>query len=309
MNPIPVYGKGAYIWLVSQIEKGDPKKIADKLEKAGVSFVAIKIHNGTFPYSTGAYNVGPTIEELRKRGITVGAWGYVYLNSPQVEARVAVDMCKIHKPAFYLIDAEAHAKGKFNQAAVFANALRAGLPDLPIGLNSYWKPSYHPELPFNELRSICDFDTPQVYWRGANPVGKTILSQKEYGLMKKKLPFWPAGEMFHEAGITTTPKELNEFLSYCRDNFQACVLWSADANETTGALWQAFSDFQWDPAGAKIVRRLHQFFDDAKDYASSHQDEIQKRYESVKSGNHPGWAGPQEMAIGAALIQAVEEGS
>ena len=178
---------------------------------------------------------------------------------------MAIDTCKVYKPAFYLIDAEGHAKGKPSQATQFVNALRAGLPDLPIGLNSFWKPSYHPELAWDALRSICDFDTPQVYWRGYNPVGKTIMSQKEYGLMKRKLPFWPAGEMFHEFGITTTVKELNEFLTYCRDNFQAAIMWAADSNETNSELWQAFSDFQWDVAGAKVAKRLSKVIDDTRE--------------------------------------------
>lgn len=204
----------------------------------------------------------------------MGSWGYIYLNQPVQEAQVAISVCKQYKPAFYLIDAESHAKGKFKQAGEFARTLRTGLPEMPIGMNSYWKPSYHPELPWRELRSICNFDTPQVYWRGGNPVGKTIISEKEYSLMKPKLPFWPAGEMYHEFGITTTPAELKAFLTYAKEHYPAAVLWSADANETTTELWKAFSEFEWNVTGAKLAKRLSKLVDDTKVYIDGNIKEI-----------------------------------
>jgi hypothetical protein len=303
---LPVYGKGVYIWLVQQIEKGDPKKIADKLQAAGVSFVAIKIHNGVLPYTQGVLNVGPVIDELRKRGIVVGAWGYVYLATPVPEANVAISTCKLFKPAFYLIDAESHAKGKFAQAKIFAQALRFGLPEMPIGMNSYWKPTYHPELPWNELREVCDFDTPQVYWRGGSPVAKTAISQREYSLFKKKLPFpMPAGEMYHEFGITTTVAELNAFLTYCKVNYQAAVMWSADANETNAELWKAFSEFQWDVAGTKLAGSLIAFFDNAKGYAASHLPQYLELYKQLQGA--PIIRDPMSTAAEAAVSQILLE--
>jgi hypothetical protein len=293
MNPLSVVGKGAYIWRPYNITyyaggrtvHGDPVYIADKAEEAGVTHVAIKIHNGYYPYlgQSAAYEVGATIDELRKRGIVVGAWGYDYIKyAPTAEANTAIQVCRRYRPAYYLIDAETEAQGYYNYAKIFAGTLRAGLPDLSIGLASWWKPSYHPSFPFDQLRAICDFDSPQVYWRGYGELGKLTMSRKEYGQMTLNLPFaMPAGDMYYEHGIKPTPEQVVSFLNKCKEDkeIQAALMWSMDQMTVVPELWKAFSSVEWkDSAGTPLAEQLSSFLDGAKQDAADRGDFYQQLY-------------------------------
>ncbi|MEJ2711008.1 MAG: hypothetical protein P8074_25590, partial [Anaerolineales bacterium] len=171
-------GKGVYIWKPNKI--GSPSDIARSLKNSGTDFVAIKIVNGTYIYP----GLQPYITAIRKAGIAVGAWGYVYLRwSPLQEANRTADAVKLYNPDFYLIDAEAYAKWQFAPAWIYAKRLRSRLPYMPRGLNSYWYPPYHPSRPWKQLRSVCNFDAPQVYWRGYRPKDKLLASKHEYAKM------------------------------------------------------------------------------------------------------------------------------
>ena len=155
-----------------------------------------------------------------------------------------------YRPSFYLIDAEAHAKNKFAGATIFSQILRRKT-DIPLGLNSYWKPSYHPEIPWRQLREISDFDAPQVYWRGQKPVIKTLASMKEYSLLEPRLPYaLPAGDMFDEHGIKPTPEQLIQFCNVCKSTIevQGVIMWSLDQvfECKVPDLWAAYSNYDWE---------------------------------------------------------------
>jgi hypothetical protein len=293
MNRLTVYGKGVYIWKPENIYGGDAKKIADALEAAGVSHVCIKLHNGTFVYPD---RLG-VINEIRSRGIVVGGWGYLYLRwSPSAEAEATVAACALYKPAYYLADAEGYASYAFAGAATFASKLRTALPDMPIGLNSYWKPSYHRDFPFVELREKMDFDCPQVYWRGYDPVGKLRQSKEEYAAMSPQRPFaMAAGEMYFENGVKPTPEQVVAFLSTAREDedIQAVVMWSMDQNETTPELWEAFAGFDWgkgevaEPDEEDIIDDLLGYLNLLPEVIRVDQENALKVYHQVQSFGVP----------------------
>ena len=248
MNKLTVTGKGAYIWRIEHIFNGDINAIRDALVDANVNHVAIKAHNGYFAY-TGLL---PLISLLRKANIDVGIWGYIYLDNPELEALVLSTALRIIQPKYYLLDAEGHTKNKNSRARTFAAYLKKYMRYMniktPIGMNSYWQPAYHRNLPWNELRSICDFDAPQVYWRGSQPIRKLSESILAYNKMPRKLPFaMPAGDMYYEHGIMPTSAQVTEFLHTCdtTPNIQSVIMWSMDQNETTPSLWKAFAQYNW----------------------------------------------------------------
>ena len=168
----------------------------------------------------------------------------------------AAEACSLYEPDFYLVDAEAHAKNQFAAAKVFAPLLRKSLPAIPIGMCSYWKPSYHRELPWDTLRAECDFDAPQVYWRGSLPVGKLQTSMKEYKLFNRKLPFSIAGgDMYYEYGIKPTSGQVTDFLAAAEKEpeIKGVLMWSMDQMSKAPELWKAFSDYKWAEAAASPV--------------------------------------------------------
>jgi hypothetical protein len=307
MHKLKPVGKSCFIWKPKQVNKGDVVKIADRLEAAGVTTAVIKFSDGWYEFPDA--EIGPTINELRKRGISVAAWSYLYLKfyTWGKEAAAMVNTCKRYQPDFLLIDAEGECKNQHTRAKVFAPELRNGLPDLPIGLCSFWKPTYHPEVPWAILRGICDFDAPQVYWRGWNPVGKLLISKKEYGAMLPKLPFsLPCGEMYHGGEVDTTPAEMIAFMDGCKKDtdIMGTAMWAMDDNETLPVLWDTFTSYKWDTAGTRLSAELVAFLESARLDMGARLDFYQQLYSQHKaSGTLPTLNGrePVEAAVVAGV--------
>ena len=244
MRELKTSGKGVYIWNTTRL--GSPAEVVETLKKGKIDFVAIKIHDGAGVYP----DLEPYFEVIQAAGIETGSWGYVYLGKwAGLEAAKTIEAIDRYRPSFYLIDAEAHAKNKFAGATIFSKILRKKT-NIPLGLNSYWKPSYHPQIPWKQLRGISDFDAPQVYWRGQRPVMKLLESTKEYSLMEPRLPYaLPAGDMFDEHGIKPTPEQLIQFCNACRlnDEVKGVIMWSLDQvfEGKVPDLWAAYSSYDW----------------------------------------------------------------
>lgn len=249
-----IRGKFTYIWLLKQIFGGDVDKIVAELLRADVAGVAIKAHNGTDRWDEPSFQLDKFIPACKDAGIEVLLWGYVYLKfNPVGEARAALDMIETYKDSIvgYLIDAETEAKSATpTDCRVFMTILRSGAPDIPIALNSYRFPHYHPELQWGILRAGTDFDCPQVYYRNTDPVINLLASKREYVKLGGGLPFIPAGDMYKEHGISPTPAAVQEFLKTCRDasDIPAAIMWTMDQMGPAPELWRAFADFSW-PSG------------------------------------------------------------
>lgn len=302
MNQLPVNGKGVYIWRPQNIKKGNPIAIADECERANLSHVCIKIHNGWYVYD----DIQPTIDELRKRGIVVGGWGYIYIRYNQTyEADAAIEAIKRYNPAYYLMDAEGYAKGY--KANILPKKIRSAYPDLPLALNSYWKPSYHPELDWKAFREVSDFDAPQMYWRNRDPIGKIRTSMSEYAAMKPKLPYsMPAGEIYREYGIESTPEQVIQFLDFCQedDEIQACLMWAMDQNETTPSLWEVFSSYRW--STHTLPKKLDAFLAGCSQNIRKRPDHYQAMYDQAASGTLPKVNTHEEEAALAGILKLLE---
>lgn len=248
-------GKGVYIWRPEVIEGGDPQKILARLQMAGVQTVAIQICNGVNPYE----GLDHLFKVLRDNGIHVGAWGYSYLiHVPRQEAQGAVNACKRYNPEFYLIDVEKEVEGNDNGAKMFMDVLRPALPDLPLGLNTFWSVSAHPTFPWKAFLAGVDFVCPQVYWRGVDPVGKLKQSQQGYASLtngKQPVPMpIVAGDMYLSRGVKSTPDQLIQFMDAVNadPSLGGVLMWSADDTQTTPDLWRAFSAYKWKDGGLPI---------------------------------------------------------
>ena len=245
MRKLKTAGKGVYIW--NTVRLGSPADVVATLKKGNIDFVAMKIHDGTAVYQ----GLEPYFEVIQDAGIETGSWGYVYLGAwAGLEAARTVEAINRYQPSFYLIDAEAHAKNQFAGASIYSKILRAKT-SIPLALNTYWKPSFHPEIPWKQLRNISDFDAPQVYWRGQKPVIKLLESMAEYAKMDPRLPYaLPAGDMFDEHGIKPTPQQLIQFSNACKTTreVQGVIMWSLDQvfEGKVPDLWAAYSSYDWE---------------------------------------------------------------
>jgi hypothetical protein len=247
-------GKGVYIWEPENIEGGNPDAIAARLKLAGVQTVTIKICDG-FRVING-YNT--LIETLRKSDIRVGGWGYSYLTrAPVQEADAIAKACDQYTPDFYLIDVEAEVEGNYNGVRMFMNELRPATAGLPLGLNTFWNATLHPDMPWADFFKSVDFACPMVYWRGDDPVGKLITCQQSYASVPNA-PEVPmpavAGDLYTDRGVQPSPDQVSQFLTAAENDpfIQGVFMWAADDTQTTPDLWQAFSGHEWKKGGRVI---------------------------------------------------------
>jgi hypothetical protein len=124
--------------------------------------------------------------------------------------------------------------------------IRTSLPDIALGLCSYRYPSYHPELPWYEFLSRCDFHAPQVYWQDAhNPDYQLRRSVSELSGLRD-LPIIPIGAAYSEHGWTPTDTDLKEFADTAKDlQLPGIAWWSWQHAEIEASRWTTISNIQW----------------------------------------------------------------
>ncbi|HAF61526.1 MAG TPA: hypothetical protein DCK95_04295, partial [Anaerolineaceae bacterium] len=212
-----LYGKGFFIWKIPNCEGGNPATIASVAKDAGLEHVVIKIADGIYDYNydsvTKADLIAPVAEALLLKGIRVWGWHYVYGDQPRDEAKAAIRQINKLPLDGYVIDAEGDYKDKYTSASIFMNELRNTLPDFPMALCSYRYPSYHPQLPWTNFLTKCDYNFPQMYWEQAhNPDEQLIRSYNEFLLMNPVRPYVPVGAAYAAGGWVPTTTDIKKFL-------------------------------------------------------------------------------------------------
>lgn len=240
-------GKGMYIWQISQCEGGDPVSIAQAARTAGLGHVLIKLADGSYPYQIGAdgqlLDMTPYVEALQDKGVEVWGWGYAYGYDPIGEAAIAARYVLTLGLAGWVIDAEKEYKGRRDAARRLVSELRQRLPSASIGLSSYRYPSLHPEFPWAELRSGCDFDAPQVYWEQAhNPAAQLARCVREFASFKRRLPLIPTGAAYKCDGWSSTPTDAGEYILACEGlGLPAYNWWSWQHAHQIDGMWDAIT--------------------------------------------------------------------
>jgi hypothetical protein len=266
-------GKGFFTWKLTLAEGGNPAQIAATAKNAGLSHVVIKIADGKYPYH-GVYDnprdyVTPTIDGLRRAGIQVWGWHYVYGADPIGEAEIAIRRVKQYNLDLYAIDAEKEYKapGMGYAARRFMSHLRSALPDLPIALCSYRYPSLHPQLPWKEFLDKCDYSMPQVYWQARHdPAYQLERCYREYQTRVPSRPLIPVGAAFSEHGWQSTAEDVQVFLQKAQElNLSSVTFWEwTDARSgLLPGVWEAIANTHWpgDPVepnmGEKLIAALN----------------------------------------------------
>ena len=221
-----ITGTGFFTWVLKRCEGGDPDSLARVAKDAGFSHVLIKIADGPFSFGETADHppVIQIVQALRRAGILVIGWQYVYGNAPESEADIAYRRVKELGLEFFVVNAESEYKYKSDRAVTYMNRLRSGLPDVKIGLSSYRFPTLHREFPWREFISRCDFVMPQVYWvLGNNPGSQLRRCIEEYKQFPAR-PIIPTGAAYADNQNVDpltgtywrpTPGQVQEFMDAC----------------------------------------------------------------------------------------------
>lgn len=214
-------GKGWAVWQIKRIYGGDPNRIAAAAVSQNIDWVGIKVNDGAANYNLrqlefmgvpipGAYVddlIQPLVDALHAEGIMVFVWGYIYLNNAVAEAAKSIERYKKFGVEGFIVDAEKEWKFMVGPARVYMDALRAGLPDVSIGMCTYRWPSVHREFPWYTALENADYHMPQVYWLDAhNPVQQLNQSVAELKA-KKDIPIIPLGYAYQNEFNGTRPTQ------------------------------------------------------------------------------------------------------
>src|SRR4030067_2797015 len=107
-------GKGYLLWMLSECAGGDPLALAAKAKAIVLSWVAIRVQDGTSVFRADL--LYPAISALRAVGISVWGWGYLYgatflgTSIAAREAAITVQVCQENHLSGFLIDVESQYK-------------------------------------------------------------------------------------------------------------------------------------------------------------------------------------------------------
>lgn len=245
-------GKGMYLWIISRVEGGDPERIADVAKAAGLTHVLIKVADRNYKYnvdSKGFDYVPGVVSALRARGIQPWGWQYIYGTAPAAEAAMAIQRVKQFSLDGFVVNAEVEfkQKGMDVPARQYMQALRAGLPNTPIGFSSYRYPTLHRPLPFEVFLEYSDINLPQVYWvQSSNPAQQLERSVREHQALSVWRPIVPTGAAYPDGSWNPTPAQIKDFLQACKDTgITGANFWEWYYARRITGIWDAVSNFSW----------------------------------------------------------------
>lgn len=244
-------GKGYYLWQIQRAFEGNPGKIADAAQQAGLSHVLIKVADGVYNYniSNGVDMVPGLVAALRSRGISPWGWQYIYGVNAVNEAKRAITRVKQLGLDGFVVNAEKEFKATnmASTAKAYMQELRGGLPKFPIALSTYRYPKLHAPFPFAAFLEFCDINMPQVYWVGSSNPGQQLKrSIDEYKAVSPVLPVIPTGAAYGQGSWSPTASQVIEFLQTARTiGLNAANFWEWQTSYVKTDVWSAISHFDW----------------------------------------------------------------
>jgi hypothetical protein len=251
-------GKGFLIFNLPECEGGDPAAILAAAQEAGLSHVLIRIADGATVCgldTAGVDLVAPVVQTLRACGIAVWGWQHVCGTDPLAEASTGIVRIQALGLDGFVVEAreEFSNPGKADVARQYMAAVRAALK-IPIALNSYHFPNYHPELPWSTFLEFCDFHMPQVTWEQAHDASDQLRESKlQCDALPNARPYIPTGAAYATHGWNPTAEDMIEFLNTARElNLPAVNFYHwASCRRDLPSAWKAIAEFSW-PAPSQV---------------------------------------------------------
>jgi hypothetical protein len=254
-------GKGFFTLDLSGCEGGDAAAFVTTAKEAGLTHIFIKIADGVEAYNLdprGVDSALPFVQALQLSGLTVWGWHKVYGQNPLAEATIAIQRAQSLQLSGYAIEAgtEFEKSGSTATAAQFMGAL-CGALNLPIALNSYRFPNYHPEFPWAAFLIGCDYNMPRLFWEQDHNAGEQLReSKRQCDALPHARPFIPSASAFTTPGWAPQPADIGDFLDTAQMlglpavnfyHWQSCRL-------DLPRVWTSIAEFSWPvPAADKMT--------------------------------------------------------
>ncbi|HEY3416097.1 MAG TPA: hypothetical protein VGM23_04345, partial [Armatimonadota bacterium] len=211
-------------WNIPAVAGGDPAKFAAALVDAGFEGVGLKGGDGDLVFSQSSEGAWPKwgenikaelVAALRKAGLKVYIWHFLYGGDPAGELAIADRNCTMYHPDGYIWDVESAFDGKPAadvNARLISKGLRKAHPDIAQGL-CWWALPKDPQHPTNEWHPVhvakafaetVDCILPMMYWGGSKPVEALAYLQASLDIWSGicGLPILPVGRAYTGDGGT-----------------------------------------------------------------------------------------------------------
>jgi hypothetical protein len=256
--PLPIAGKGMWIWQFDKIAHGDPYRIVRSALAHGLTHIYVRSGSSNSGLA-GWRDVARILPVAHAHGLKVIAWDFPYLRAPGGDVHRAVwvlsHSVKGQKVDGFAADLETRSEGTVltrTRASRYARWLREAAPDaflilVPPRPNPYTVSFY----PYDVLVPRFDAVAPMVYWGRRAPATVTEWAIRYLARFGK--PVAPIGQSFDmgpEGGPKGAPRgiALVRFMNEARREGAIGVsFWSWQ--HTPARLWRTIRGYDWQPRG------------------------------------------------------------
>jgi hypothetical protein len=210
---------GLYIWVLEDIRQD----YIDKLKAQNCKLVYLKVLDDASQGIFWSWQVtASNIKKFLDAGIAVVGWGYIFDKRSRTDTAGIVSAVQKALSAGcsgFVADVEEEVKNPATHAQLrdILVKIKAVVPPGTLGYTSFGNPEVHPEVPWEMLQEVCDYQQPQMYyglWSGKDnkaEVENAFAQHKRMGLTLKPIyPIWTAEE--NSAGRSSPVAELQFFI-------------------------------------------------------------------------------------------------
>lgn len=165
MHPNFPYGKGMWIWKISECEGGNVGRIISKCKANNISYVIVKCGDGE---NTWAQFTKDLVNAFHAQGIKIYSWNYTYGKNPIREASIAMWALDMGVDG-HVFDAEGEYE-RLPDPSGTAHTMLTYIRDREQYKNVFLAHApfpiidSHKTFPYVEFGKYCDAVMPQLYW-------------------------------------------------------------------------------------------------------------------------------------------------
>jgi len=253
-HPLPIQGKGMWIWQFDKVAGGDPHRIVRLAVQRGLSHLYVRAGSSIVGLS-GWHNIAALLPIAHHAGLKVIAWDFPYLHNPGKDVRRAAFVLrhtvKGERVDGFAADVETRSEGTVltrSRARRYAANLRLIAPKSFLVLvpprPTSWVRSFYP---YDVLVPHFDAVAPMVYWGRTPPAQaaeQAIAYLRHFG--KPVAPIGQSFDMGPEGGPKGAPKgkALVHFMNEAVVKGAVGVsFWSWQ--HTPSRLWHTIYTYRW----------------------------------------------------------------
>ncbi|GAC1409039.1 MAG: hypothetical protein NVSMB57_01230 [Actinomycetota bacterium] len=251
--PVPIAGKGMWIWQFNKIANGNPEKVAYYAKQGDLTHIFVRVGSGVAGLNT-LEQVSHVLPYAHRLGVKVIAWYFPYYNDIAADVRnsVAAISYRYQGEAFdgFAADIEPAPGAALNARTVseYSSSLRKAAPDTYlISVPPRPTQTMIRTFPYAEMMPWYDAVAPMVYWGRFSP--DTTTEAAIAYLSRWGKPVAPIGQMYDmrtEGGPAGNPPN-QETWAFMRTSKQRKAIgisfWSWQ--EATSREWRVLRAFPW----------------------------------------------------------------